>query len=187
MNGRLQVGDSFLLMAALAGFLDESGLAPLFFAAAALHEVGHALAVCACGGTVVVLRLTALGGVLRYRLPGLSMLSDVCIAAAGPLAGIGIAWLAAGLGWYRFAGANLILSMLNLLPVRPLDGGQMVSALLHGSRAQIAIETVCCLLLGLLAGVVLRCSGGCSLLLFWGALTVNLQKNLQKSHAGYKM
>lgn len=62
MSGRLQVGDSFLLMAALGGFLDESGVAPLFFAAAALHEGGHALAVRACGGTITLFRLTALGG-----------------------------------------------------------------------------------------------------------------------------
>ena len=58
MSGRLQVGDSFLLMAALAGLLDESGVAPLFFAAAALHEGGHALAVRACGGTITLFRLT---------------------------------------------------------------------------------------------------------------------------------
>ena len=31
MKERIQVGDSFILMAALVGFLDESGLAPLFF------------------------------------------------------------------------------------------------------------------------------------------------------------
>lgn len=187
MNGRLQVGDSFLLMAALAGFLDESGAAPLFFAAAALHEAGHALAVYACGGTVTVLRLTALGGVMRYRLPKLSMLSDVWIAAAGPLAGIGMAWLTAQFGWYRFAGANLLLSMLNLLPVRPLDGGQMVSALLRGRRMQFALEAICCLLLGLCAAAMLKRGGGGSLLVFWTALAVNLRKNLQKCRIRYKI
>lgn len=187
MSGRLQVGDSFLLMAALAGFLDESGVAPLFFAAAALHEGGHALAVRACGGTITLFRLTALGGVMRYRLPALSILSDLCIAAAGPLAGIGAAWIAAVLGCYRFAGASFLLSMLNLLPVRPLDGGQMAYALLRGSRAQLALEIICCLLLGLCAGVVLLCSGGCSMLLFSGALAANLQKNLQKCWIGYKI
>lgn len=40
-----------------------------------------------------------------------------------------MAWIAAVLGCYRFAGANFLLSMLNLLPVRPLDGGQMAYAL----------------------------------------------------------
>ncbi|MGM9613095.1 MAG: site-2 protease family protein [Butyricicoccus sp.] len=174
-------------MAALAGFLDDSGVAPLFFAAAALHEIGHALAVYACGGTVTVFRLTALGGVMRYRLPKLSMLNDIWIAAAGPLTGIGIAWLAAQLGWYRFAGANLLLSMLNLLPVRPLDGGQIVSALLHGRQMQLALEVICCLLLGWSAAAMLKRGSGCSLLLFWTALAVNLQKNLQKSRIRYKI
>ena len=187
MSGRLQVGDSFLLMIAFAGFLDESGTAPLFFAAAALHEAGHVLMVYACGGTVTMLRLTALGGVLRYRLSKVSMLKDVAIAAAGPITGIGIALLTVGSGWYRFAGANLILSMLNLLPIRPLDGGQIVSVLLQGGWGQIALEMICCLLLGLLAGAVLCRGGGCSFLIVCGVLLVNLQKNLQKTNAGYKM
>lgn len=174
-------------MAALAGFLDESGVAPLFFMAAALHELGHALAVYTCGGTLVCLRLTALGGVLRYRLPYPGAWMDMWIAAAGPLAGLFAAWIAASLGSFRFAGANLLLSMFNLLPVRPLDGGQLVTALLHGGRAQLALELSCCLLLALTSGLLLCRGGGCSLFLLAAALTVNLQKNLQKCTDGYRI
>ena len=179
MKERIQVGDSFILMAALVGFLDESGLAPLFFLAAALHEMGHALAVLFCGGTFIQLRLTAAGGVIRYRLPRISMLKDVCIAAAGPAFGLLAAWGAAAFGYYRFAGANLLLSMLNLMPVRPLDGGQMITALLQGGTIQLVVEAGCCILLGLLSGVIFLQGGGCSLLIFTTILIGYLQKNLQ--------
>ena len=181
------MGDSFLLMAALAGFLDESGIVLLFLLAAALHEAGHAAAVRLCGGVIVSLRLTMLGGTLQYRLPASPVRAAVFIAAAGPLIGLLAAWLFAGLEDFRFAGANLVLSILNLLPVRPLDGGQMLTALLHGSRTQLALECSVCLLLGISGGFLLSRGGGCVLLLVCGALVSNLQKNLQKCADGYKL
>lgn len=180
MNGRLQVSDSFLLMAALAGFLDEGGIAPLFFAAAALHELGHALAVRLCGGEVLCLRLTAVGGVLRYRLRRPTAARALCIAAAGPLVGLAAAWCGARLGYALFAGANLLLSVLNLLPVRPLDGGEMMAVLLGGGRGQLAMECAVCAMLGALSGWIVFRGGGCSLLLLTGVLVANLQINLQK-------
>ena len=181
------MGDSFLLMAALAGFLDESGIVLLFLLAAALHEAGHAAAVHLCSGVIVSLRLTMLGGTLQYRLPSSPVRAAVFIAAAGPLTGLLAAWLFAGLEDFRFAGANLVLSILNLLPVRPLDGGQMLTALLHGSRTQLALECSVCLLLGISGGFLLSHGGGCGLLLVCGALVSNLQKNLQKCADGYKL
>ena len=187
MKERVQVGDSFILMVALVGFLDESGLAPLFFLAAALHEMGHVLAVSLCGGTLLQLRLTAAGGVIRYRLPRISMLKDVCIAAAGPAFGLLAAWGAAALGYYRFAGANLLLSMLNLMPVRPLDGGQMITALLRGGTIQLVVEAGCCILLGLLSGMIFLRGGGCSLLIFTTILIGYLQKNLQNPCKRFKI
>lgn len=187
MSGRLQVGDSFILMAAVAGFLDTTGIAPLFFMAAALHEAGHALAVRVVGGQMTCLRLTALGGVMRYRLFRPSPAADFWIAAAGPLAGLFAAWIAAGLGSFRFAGANLLLSLFNLLPVRPLDGGQMLESICRGRVWQLYLETACCLLLAAASIYILSHGGGGSLFLLAIALSAGLQKNLQKYVNGYKI
>ncbi len=187
MSGRLQIGDSFILMAAVAGFLDTTGIAPLFFIAAALHEAGHALAVRVAGGQVVCLRLTALGGVMRYRLSCPNQKADAWIALAGPLAGLFAAWIAAGLGSFRFAGANLLLSLLNLLPVRPLDGGQVLEAISHGRAWQLYLEITCCLLLAAVSIYILSNGGGASLFLLVVALSAGLQKNLQKYVNGYKI
>ena len=68
MSGRIQIADSFWLLAALVAFLDQSGIGMLFLLAASIHEVGHAAAVWLCSGQLLTLRLTALGGVMRYRL-----------------------------------------------------------------------------------------------------------------------
>ncbi len=145
MSGRIQIGDSFLILAALVVFLDEEGVGQLFLAAAALHETGHALAVQLCRGQILCLRLTAVGGVLRYRLHRPNRVHDLLIAAAGPLAGLLAAMAAARAGCYTFAGANLLLSLFNLLPIRPLDGGQILYALLGGRPAQVRVETLTCL------------------------------------------
>lgn len=174
-------------MAALTGFLDTGGITPLFFLAAAIHEVGHALAVYLCGGTIRCLRLTAFGGVLRYRMHPETTAKAVCIAAAGPALGLFAAGCAARRGFYTFAGANLLLSLVNLIPVRPLDGGEIVYTLFGGGLPALILESGVCILLCVLSAVILYRGGGCSLLLLTGALVANLQKNLQKYKKWYRI
>ncbi|MDX1594317.1 MAG: site-2 protease family protein [Gammaproteobacteria bacterium] len=113
-------------------------------------------------GTVLVpLALTMLGGVIfgwakpvpvtweNLRNPRRDM---VLVAAAGPLANLAMAllwalamkagmslgdasrWVALPLVYMGFAGItiNLVLMVLNLLPLPPLDGGRVVAGLLPG-------------------------------------------------------
>ena len=178
MSGRIQVADSFFLLAAAVGLVDQAGVGLQCLAAAAIHEAGHALAVRLCGGRVLTLRLTAVGGVLRYRLPRPGGRRAALIAAAGPLAGLAAAFAAAGAGMEVFAGANLLLSAINLLPVRPLDGGQLVCALLPG-RARPAVEGICCLACAAGAVWLAAHGGGCGALAFCGVLGWEYRKNLQ--------
>ena len=168
---RLQIGDSFWLLAAGAAFLDESGISLLFLLAAALHECGHALAVLLCGGQVLLLRLTALGGVLHYRLARPHPLRDFWIAAAGPLTGFIAAWGAAACEAYVFSGANLLLSAINLLPVRPLDGGVLIQAVLP-ERWLCIIEMLCCFAVTAAALWLGTHGGGWGLLVFSAAISV---------------
>lgn len=175
---KLQIADSFILLLAAIGFLDTQGIGLQFLCAAALHEIGHCAAIFLCRGRIYTIRLTVLGGVIRYHLPYLCAWQDACIAAAGPLCGLLAAWISVRFGFVSFAGANLILSCINLIPVRPLDGGNIVSAFLFRQEVQVALETVLCVLLSAAAVWLAVHGNGFGMLLFCGALWWNLKNNL---------
>ena len=99
--------------------------------AALLHELGHIAAAWGWGVPLRGMRLDLfgarmeLGGRIPYR-------AELAVAAGGPLVSLLAASLAFPLGRvrggaYLFAAVSLGLGMLNLLPVRGLDGGRMLS------------------------------------------------------------
>lgn len=117
------------------------------FAIVLLHEFGHALACRQVGGTVDRIMLWPLGGVAFVnppQRPGATLWS----LAAGPLVNVALlpvfggAFLAArSLGWatsfpdaYNLVSAvlwiDVILLVFNILPIYPLDGGQILRSLL---------------------------------------------------------
>lgn len=117
------------------------------FAIVLTHEFGHALACRSVGGTAETIMLWPLGGVAYVnppQRPGATLWSIV----AGPLVNVvlalplGVAFEAARtLGWrssmpdeYRLIGAilttDIILLVFNILPIYPLDGGQILRSLL---------------------------------------------------------
>lgn len=117
------------------------------FAIVLLHEFGHALACRQTGGSADRIILWPLGGIAFVnppRRPGAVLWS----IAAGPLVNVALVpvlellWIFAGhAGWFedapdafRLIGMirtiNLVLLIFNMLPVYPLDGGQILQALL---------------------------------------------------------
>jgi Zn-dependent protease len=148
------------------------------FAIVLLHEFGHSLACRQTGGMADRIVLWPLGGIAFVnppRRPGAVLWS----IAAGPLVNVllfpvlsGII-LAVGIPDNSVAGSdlarlvwhvwqiNLLLLIFNMLPVYPLDGGQILRALLWfplGEIRSLQIASV----LGLIGAVVL---GGLALLL----------------------
>ena len=127
-----------------------------------LHEFGHSLACRQVGGQADQIVLWPLGGVAYVsppQRPGATLWS----IAAGPLVNVALApvltvvvVLAAASGWteampdtYKFLQAicitNFILLCFNLLPIYPLDGGQILRSLLWfglGRARSLLVATI---------------------------------------------
>jgi Zn-dependent protease len=115
----------------------------LLFAIVLLHEFGHSLACRSVGGEAERIILWPLGGAAIVKPPPRAgaLLWSI---AAGPLVNVVILAISipllihfrydpSGLGQFIVKGLffqNLLLLLFNLLPIYPLDGGQIVRALL---------------------------------------------------------
>ncbi len=136
------------LAAALFFFLRGRELLALL-PAILLHELGHAAAILALGLRLRGFR-AELGGFRLDYAGETGPLGHALIAAAGPAAGLAYAALAArlwretGQDWLCLsAGISLLLSVFNLLPAPPLDGGRILESLLCARLGSRRGEGVC--------------------------------------------
>lgn len=130
-----------------------------------IHELGHALTALSFGQEAAI-RLEMFGGVTMRRGPKLSLWKDFLITLDGPLAGLCLALLSWILLKYVadpksvlhgtleiFLFVNVFWTIVNLIPILPLDGGHLLRIILEafvGYRA-----TSLSLLIGLILGVVI--------------------------------
>jgi len=147
----ITVRGSFLLIAALLGFSGRRD--PLFIAAwvgivfisILIHEFGHAFTARSLGAEVAI-ELNGIGGLTRWSVPALHFGPGrrALVAFSGSAVGVvfgGIVWLVAtqfgpytGLTAYAISNlifVNVFWGLLNWLPIRPLDGGHLLEALLE--------------------------------------------------------
>ena len=117
------------------------------FVIVTMHEFGHSLACRQVGGVANQIVLWPLGGVAYVDpppRPGATLWS----IAAGPLVNValvpiltGLVWIARHSGWSQTSPdayilvetiwlINLVLLIFNMLPIYPLDGGQILRSLL---------------------------------------------------------
>ena len=146
----IKVRLSFLAVAAFLGLSgnDLTAVAAwvgVVFVSILVHELGHALTARRFGADVAI-ELNAIGGLTRWQVREgeLSPGRRALVAASGSAVGVvfgGLVWLVASqLGPYSGTVAfvirtlifvNIVWGLLNWLPIRPLDGGHLFSALLE--------------------------------------------------------
>lgn len=128
-----------------AGF----AMALLLFASVLLHELGHSLVAKSQGTKVNSITLFLFGGIASIDSEARTPEKAFWVAIAGPLVSLSIFGFMAGLSlftapqtpWHVISDdlshMNLVLALFNLIPGLPLDGGQVLKAVIWkvtGSR-----------------------------------------------------
>lgn len=170
----LQVTPSFWVLFALLLLTGEnSRMLLLCFVACTAHELGHLMAACCLRLRVKKLTVSAMGLILDIPRT-CSYLGEFFLAASGPIASFLFAGLVSrleGEGSALLAGISLMQGCFNLLPVQPLDGGEMLRVLLaqflspdkSWYAARLAGYAVCVLAIGF--GSILTVLGNPTLLI----------------------
>lgn len=133
-----QVSFSFFALIALFLLLDGTSVAVYGILASVLHELGHVVMMFwkhSAPNQVVFAPFRV--DILDHNRQRHSYRTDIAILLAGPCANLlcfGISLLCFVFGGFDhfllFGYMNLIVGLFNLLPVGPLDGGQVLFALL---------------------------------------------------------
>jgi len=140
----ISIHTSFWIVSALFGYFFSNSFlyAGLFvfvaFFSVLVHELGHAF-MAQVYGLKPRVELYALGGVTTVQMTKMSLLQEFGFVMMGPLFGallagffgaLSIYWehppYIAGLLVTLFYNLNVIWTVLNLLPIHPLDGGQIM-------------------------------------------------------------
>ena len=121
---------ALLTPAAFLLLTDTPALLAALLLAALLHELAHYVVLRLFGVRTARFTVTGLGATLCVpELHRLSYGAELLSAAAGPLMNL-LLWVVLSLTGRDeltlFAGAQMVLGILNLLPVRPMDGGRIL-------------------------------------------------------------
>lgn len=167
---KFDVSAGALLLFALAYFFDGSGALSALLPAA-VHEMGHIAVLTLSGARLRRLSLNFFGLKLDYSgsLPKMALLLS---ALAGPAAGMlyALTALAAGTEYLKMSGSiSFLLSVFNMLPALPLDGGRTL-AVLAGPRAARRASLVTALAMMVCGVWALFSHGSLSLLVMGGWL-----------------
>ena len=133
---------SFLFIVSLFLLLEQLSIGRKLLAAVLLHEIGHLLVLVLQGKAPQQVDCSLRGIVIHSGVRHNSFTGELLLHLAGPLMNL----LCMALLWERdmFACAfHLILAAVNLLPIQPLDGGNITELLLEQILPPERVHTAC--------------------------------------------
>ena len=103
----------------------------LMMICAALHEAGHLIAMGICKVKPLEIRMGFLNFNIKYNKEITSYKTDLFISVSGPMMNFILSAFGFFMGCQSFFIANFILCIVNLLPIKSLDGGNILRAVLE--------------------------------------------------------
>ncbi len=138
----LEMSYPFIICCCIFYAIDRNGSALNTIAAALIHECGHFLMILALKRKIKGIRFRGIGVSIVYNSFGLTEKAEAAVYAAGPAFGAAAAITAELIGEHGFAAASEGLTLINLLPAIPLDGGYILKSLLTFDNAYTITSTL---------------------------------------------
>ncbi len=177
-RGKIKIHPSSVIFAAVLVLLERSALCLIPFAAALCHELGHLVVMRMCSLDANGFELTLFGAEISTSLWNVGTTVLVAVYAAGAAANLLTAAAVTAIFGHTaaaelFAACSLSLAVINMLPVRSLDGGCIAEVLLyrisplHAHTVLSVISAVTLVILWLVSVyMILLFNSNISLLLF---------------------
>lgn len=145
----LDIGSGAVILLSLLYFFFGFSTLSALLVAVIIHELGHAAALYAFGAEINSLRFDISGLCMSYcGLTGRA--SEFVALLSGPLAGFLFAYLFSEIGreyssefLLMSSGFGFILSVYNLLPILPLDGGRILRCALGSILPSCKADRLC--------------------------------------------
>ncbi len=112
----------------------------VYITTALLHECGHIFYAQGIGYKCDSISIAPYGATTIYRLKGISVKDEVYLCLCGPLVNVFLCIIVVASWWFFpityaytevILTANIIMLIINLLPVSPLDGGRILRLILE--------------------------------------------------------
>ncbi len=145
----LIINFSFAAAVTLTLLIDESGVGAIALLGCIIHEAGHIICLLVLGEKPKKIELSFYGIKLeRYLMSSQSTAGDTAVYVSGPCANLlfsaTLFLLSNFIGSLRdVAIISLCVGLFNLIPCKPLDGGNILYALLCRNTKQKNAEKIC--------------------------------------------
>ena len=160
----IEVSPGAILLLSGLIFFDRDGLLSALVPAVIAHELGHILAIAMTRGRISLLSFSSAGLRMDYLAP-VDASSEIIMCMLGPVMGLIYAFAASNVGavinseyLLCSGGLSLVLSLYNLLPALPLDGGRILKIVLE-QLADFKAAKAVMFILSLLTGLALSVAG----------------------------
>lgn len=140
-NPRIIIAPAVFILAALTVVLLPLRLVGAWSVAVLVHECGHLIATLLSGASIRCIRVAPSGIIMESEglTPGKQIISSI----AGPAAGLCLSLL---FRWFPLTAAlALVHTVLNLLPIKNMDGSVILRNTLSLSCKHSNIEHLCCI------------------------------------------
>ncbi len=168
----LKINVSFAVAVTLTLIIDESGVGAIALLCCIIHEAGHIICLLILGEKPRKIELSFYGIKLeRFPMAGQSTAGDLAVYISGSVANLIFSALIFALSSFtdslRFAATiSLCIGLFNMIPCKPLDGGNILFTLLcRNVRRKIAgkicfVVTIIMLIPMVAAGIYLLTENG---------------------------